>query len=304
MADSTAEPGLVASSRKAGEDILVGFCGLATSVVTALILWGVEARFGIAFYTWTFWLVIPAGALLSGFAGASGYYAGAWFFGHRPTRLLLLNIVLASVATFFLIHYLSYITLEIQGKQISDYIPFSQYLDIAIRSTSMEFRFKTSKLGSTGELGSFGYVVAVLQVIGFAIGGFAVYAYLVSKPYCDKCSRYLSAKGKQIRYAGDAEGLQAATVSFLTRVGNGDIPSAILEHGNSAGFGTPTPPKDCQLRSVVEIRHCKQCAMHWVKFTVEKLRGDDWKEISELTVERFTDQAVSVQRSRALSARL
>ena len=27
---------------------------------------------------WTFWFVISAGALLSGFAGASGYYAGSW----------------------------------------------------------------------------------------------------------------------------------------------------------------------------------------------------------------------------------
>jgi hypothetical protein len=294
MADSIAEPGLMTGTRKAGEDILVGFCGLATSVLTALILWGIEARFGFAFYTWTMWFVVPVGALLAGFAGSSGYYGGSCFFGHRPTRLLLLNIVIASVATFFLIHYLSYITLEFEGKQVSDYIPFSQYLDFAIRSTSMEFRFKAAKLGSTGELGNFGYVVAVLQVIGFAVGGFAVYAHLISKPYCDKCSRYLSAKGKQIRYTGDAEGLQAAVASFLICVGNGDIPSAIQEHRNSAGFGSSTSPKDCHLRSVVEIRHCKKCAMHWMKFAVEKLSGNDWKEISELTVERFTEQIVSV----------
>ncbi len=285
------EPEVAASSKRAGEDFLVGGCGLATSLLTALILWWVEGQFGFAFYTWTFWFVIPAGALLSGFAGASGYYAGSWFFGHRPTRLLLLNIVIASVATFFTIHYLSYITLQIEGKQVSDYIPFWQYLDIAIRATSMQFRFRAAKLGSTGELGSWGYPVAMLQVIGFAVGGFTVYAHLVSKPYCEKCSRYLSGKGRQVRYTGDAEGLQAATAQVLGHFGNGAPVAALEQH---KGFGNSTHQKGDHLRSVMEVRYCKKCGLHWVKFAVEKQSGDNWKEISELTVARFTDSIVNV----------
>lgn len=118
--------------RKTGEDLLAGLCGFVTSLLTAVILWWVEVQFGFAFYTWMFWFVIPVGALLSGFAGASGYYAGSWAFGHRPTGLLLLNIVIASATTFFLIHYLSYVSLQVEGKYVSDYIPFTQYLDIAI----------------------------------------------------------------------------------------------------------------------------------------------------------------------------
>src|SRR5262245_35622626 len=121
------EPTLAASSRRSVEDLLVGACGFVTSLLTAVILWWVERQFGVAFYTWTFWLVIPVGALLSGFAGASGYYAGSWLLNHRPTRLLLLNILIASIATFFLIYYLSYSTLEIDGKIVSDYIPFGRY---------------------------------------------------------------------------------------------------------------------------------------------------------------------------------
>lgn len=292
MADSTAETGLVASSKRSGEDFLVAGCGLVTSLLTALILWLIEARFGFSIYTWSLWFVIPIGALFSGFAGASGYYAGSWFFGHRPTRLLLLNIVIASVATFFLIHYLSYITLEIEGKRVSDYIPFWQYLDIAIRSASMEFRYRGAvKLGSTGELGAFGYVFAVLQVIGFAAGGFAVYAHLVSKPYCEKCSRYLSGKGRQVRYTSDAEGLKANTTQMLDSFGSGAIVLAVEQH---KGFGTATHQNGNHLRSVVEVRHCKKCGVHWVKFGVEKQSGDNWKEISDLTIAGFTDQVVNV----------
>jgi len=119
---------------------------LITCLITALILWWIEQRFGFSFYSWTFWFVIPAGAILSGFAGTSGYLAGSMFFGHLRTRLLLLNIVIALVATFFLIHYLSYAAMLINGKKVRDLVSFWRYLDIAIRSMSMEFRIRGPKL--------------------------------------------------------------------------------------------------------------------------------------------------------------
>jgi len=44
----------------------------------------------------------------------------------------------------------------------------------------------------------------------------------------------------------------------------------------------------------VEVQLCKRCGLHWVKFTVEKLSGDDWKEISGQTDQRFTEQLVNI----------
>jgi len=278
-------------SRRTAEDLLVGLCGFVTSLVTAVILWWVELRFGFAFYSWMFWFIVPVGALLSGFAGASGYYAGARIFNHRPTPLLLLNVLLASVGTFFAIHYLSYITLEIDGKSVSDYVSFGQYLDIAIRSTSMEFRFRATEVGATGELGGLGYGVAILQILGFAAGGVAVYGYLVSIPYCERCARYFSAKGKQTRYTADAEGLQASTLQVFSAFGEGAVSGAVEKHRT---FGNPKCQKGNHLRSVIEVRHCKKCGQHWVKFLVEKQSGNDWKEISDLTTAGFTDQEVDM----------
>jgi hypothetical protein len=289
-----AETTLVAGGKRSAEDFIVGGCGFVTCVVTALILWLVEQRFGFSLYSWMFWFVIPVGALLSGFAGASGYYLGAWFFGRRPTRLLLLNILISSVLTFFLIYYLSYVTLQVEGKDVSQYISFWQFLDIAIRSTAMEFRYHAVNIGSTGALGSFGYVIGALQVLGFAAGGFCVYSYLLTKPYCDKCSKYLSAKGKQIRYVVNPEGLQEATVHVLTLMENGEILSAVEEHRNKPGFGSSAPSKDCRLRSVIEVQRCKKCEMHWVRFALESLSRDAWEEVSGTRMAKFTEQAVSV----------
>lgn len=67
--------------------------------------------------------------------------------------------------------------------------------------------------------------------------------------------------------------------------------SAIALHG---AFGAATQGKNDHLRSVFLVRHCKKCGQHWVKFTVEKRSGNDWKEIPELTTGGFTDEAVSL----------
>ena len=156
----------------------------------------------------------------------------------------------------------------------------------------MEFRFRGAvKLGTTGALGTFGYVVACLQILGFAAGGFCVYGYLTSQPYCEKCSRYLSGKGSQIRYTGDGDGLQATAAQVLADISNGAIASAVERQRD---FGTPDHQKDNHLRTMFTVRHCKKCGQHWVKFTVEKKSGDNWKEIPEVTVAGFTDQTVTI----------
>lgn len=286
---------VTSGAKSGGSTLLTSVFGLTTSILTGLILWFVEQKFGFAFYSWTFWFVIPVGAGIAGFAAASGYYLGAWLFGHRPSRLLLLNILIASVATFFFIHYLSYSTMQIEGKKVSDYIAFWEYLNIAIRSASMSFRFHASDFGSTGELGAFGYAVAALQILGFAAGGFCVYAYLVAKPFCDKCSRYLSAKGKQIRYTADSEKLQQAISHVLGLIAKEDLSAAIDHHRSSPDFGSSTSPKGCRLRTLFEVRHCKECGLHWLKFTTEQLSDNEWKEISDLSVGGFTNQIVNVE---------
>jgi hypothetical protein len=284
-------PGGGSSLSRTGEDLLVSLCGFATSLLTALILWSVEFRLGFAFYTWMFWFVVPVGALLAGLAAASGYYAGARIFNHRPTPVLLLNILAASVATFFAIHLLSYLTLQVEGRAVRDLVSFWRYLDISIRSTAMEFRVHAREVGTTGELGVLGYGVALLQILGFAAGGFAVYGYLVSVPYCERCARYFAAKGRQIRYTGDVQGLQASTAQVLGAFRDGAITAALAAH---QAFGSPKLQKGNSLRSMIEVRHCRKCGQHWARFVVERRSGNNWKEIPNLKVAAFTNQAVEI----------
>lgn len=238
-----------------------------------------------------FWYFVPAGALLAGVVGASGYYAGARFFNHRPTALLLVNILLASVGTFFLIHFLAYATTDIQGKPLSELFSFARYLDIATRSTSMQYRFHSRPVGESGALGSWGYAVAALQILGFAAGGLLAYYYLKCVPYCEPCSRYFTAKGKQTRYATNKHELGETADQILGDLRGEEYAAAIERHEKS---GSPKRHRKCMLRSSIEVRACKNCGRHWVKYKVEQVSGNDWKEIEGLTSTSFTNQVVSL----------
>jgi hypothetical protein len=228
--------------------------------------------------------VIPVGAILAGFIASGGYYLGARLFSHRPTPLILLNMVAISVGTFFLVHFLSYVSLEIDGKPVSDYVSFGTYLDIILRHQSVAFYLRGRELGATGELGSWGYAYALLQIAGFAIGGIAVFVYLSSLPYCDKCSRYLSGRAKQERYAGDPGAFVQMVKELAMAVDAGRLQEAINQH---AAIAEKKHQKELHLKSTLKLRKCRGCGKHWLGFSAGKWTGRDWKDINESEFSTF-----------------
>jgi hypothetical protein len=176
------------------QDLLVAGFGTATSFVTAIILAAIEIRFDFSIYSFMYWFVIPAGAICSGIAAASGYYAGARYFNRKPTKLLLLNMVVISITTFFLIHYINYYFLIVDGRPGRELVDFAKYLDIVLSHTAVRFRVMRGPVSGPVELGSWGYLYAVLQMVGFAIGGVAIYWYLTGLPCCERCSKYFAAE--------------------------------------------------------------------------------------------------------------
>lgn len=264
------------------QDLTVTAFGVVTSILTAVLLFLIEQIFGVSLYTWTFWFVIPIGALLAGFVAAGGYYLGARLFNHRPTSLILLNMIAISVGTFFLIHWLGYAFMEIDGKPVSDSVSFGTYLDLLLQHESLQFRFRGVKTGSTGELGAWGYVHALLQIGGFAGGGLAAFGYLSSLPYCERCSRYLSRKAQQTRFATDADAFASMVQQLATAFDAGQLQEAIDQHADSANS-----PKNGHLKSVLELWQCKQCGINWLKFSCHKKSRDSWEKISDLSFAGF-----------------
>jgi hypothetical protein len=205
-------------------------------------------------------------------------------------------MVAISVASFFLIHYLNYFFMEIDGRAVRDFLPFSQYLDIELSHTAIQFRVRAQAIGGAVQLGAWGYLYAVLQMLGFAVGGVSVYGYLNSLPYCDSCSKYLVKKGIiQTRYTSDSEILTNAVKSVMECLSESRFQDAISVHAKAAGTGTYQ--KELVLRSQVQVKRCKSCNQHWLRFSVSKRARDDWKDISELEYESFCVEPIAIEKA-------
>jgi hypothetical protein len=278
---------------RVAQDFLVSGLGALTSVLTAAILAAIDLKFDFSIYSWMVWFVIPVGAICCGLVASSGYYLGARLFNHRPTRILLFNMVGISISTFFLIHYLNYYLMRVDGTAVRDLLPFSQFLDLELSHTAMQFSIRAHPVGTPVELGSWGYLYAVLQMLGFAIGGVFVYFNLKSLAYCDTCSRYLVKKGIQTRYTADSDTLTKAVTEIMQCFSERRFQDAISAHAKAAGYENST---GMTLRSRVEVKRCKDCNQHWLKFTVsKKAKKDEWEDIGQLGYEAFCVEPITTE---------
>ena len=274
--------------RLLSEITIAGF-GAITTLFTVIVLFLVELVFGFSVYTFMVCFIAPIGAIGAGFVASSGYYVGAKLANRRPTTLMLLGMIGVSLATFFLVHYLGLVCFRVAAGPAYALVAFGDYLDTTIRETSLRF---VGGPDSTGELGAWGYVFASIQVLGFMLGGVVVYATLVSQPYCQSCSRYLSKKGKQTRFTSDADSLKAIVRGLVSVPPSGDLQQGIDAHAN---HGTAHGSGYDRFRSSIEIRFCKKCGQHWLGFGVQKEARGAWRDVNELSLERFSDQELNVR---------
>jgi hypothetical protein len=149
--------------------------GLVTSIATAVVVTAIYNFTEFDLFQFNIWIIFPMGAVLVGIAAASGYYFGSLHFDKTATRLLRWQITIITAAAYCLIYYAKYSILFYGDQRLSDVLPFNQYVDIAITTR----HYSTTRGGDDGEAGQFfGYVLALLQFIGFAAAG-ACFCYLL-----------------------------------------------------------------------------------------------------------------------------
>lgn len=277
---------------------MVTLFGAATSLLVGLLSFWIEQTFGISIYSWMYWFVIPIGALLCGAAAASGYYGGAKFFNHKPNPVILLNMVAISLGTYFLIQYLDYYTMTLEGKRVSDMVSFGQYWQVITSHSAMQFRFRATKIGEAVELGRMGYVYALLQIGGFAFGGLCVYFHLSSQIYCDRCSLYFHPKEKSTCTTNDPELLKSFLSEMAPLTAEGRLTDLIQLR---AGKEWAKELGDHFLMTEIVIQHCKKCAQHHFRFEVKKkmVKGKEveWEVIRGFSYSAFTDTPLTLIQS-------
>jgi hypothetical protein len=271
------------------QDLFVALLGAATSVLTAFLLAAVDRIFGIAIYSFVLWFIIPIGAILSGFAAASGYYFGAKWLNHRPTKVMLVSVVAVAVASFFLIHYLDYRFMAVNGRPVSEVLSFGGFLNVVLSHQSIEIG--SGSHATSVALGFGSYIYAGLQMIGFAVGGFGIYGYLESLPFCERCSKYMVEVRQQERFSNDLQKLNEFEAAIKKLADGGRPQEAITMHA-SFGDAKPTDIR-VALRSRIEIKRCTGCTRHWMGFTISKRGKNDWNDIAKTGFRSFTDQRLT-----------
>lgn len=270
---------------------LAAALGIITSILTAALLSTIELRWNHALYSFTVWFVIPVGAIGTGMVAACGYLAGARLLNCRPGRDLLGVILASSAGMFFLIQWFDYLFMTVDGRSIQEQLSFSDFLAYTIAHTSLQFGVRGHFSGGGVDIGSGGYLFAAVQIVGFLIGGFAIYGYLTSMTYCEDCKRYLSNKGSQSRYFSSSELMQSATEDVLAEMQSGRLQHSVLVHA-ATGSTTST---NAIFSSSIEVKRCKGCDKHWVKFAAQRKAGNEWKAIDGLVFSAFCFDPIELQ---------
>jgi hypothetical protein len=265
-----------------GKTMAVVLAGVITSALALLGVWWLDANTkDWHIMGWYGDYVIPAGALIVGFASGSGYGIASYLTGLRIRRGLLWSVLALQLGAYVAAQYLEFSALmrahpmvEEDGAPLS----FPRYYHL----TAINFAWDDH--GRTGApLGMWGYVFVGLGVLGFVAGGVLAPAVLIKAPYCDRCRLYMkrrrlalvpaSAKARRIAKK-DAAGLAAHTEENERAVATAQ---AVLERvaahaaqGDARAIQSelaPYPPRGAEARRAnkllrrlqVGLVHCRNC---------------------------------------------
>lgn len=258
------------------KDVVVTLFGGCTSVFTAIVLFVVSGLLGFSIYGFTVCFIIPVGAIGSGFVASLGYYLGARLIGHKPSGLLLLNILAVSVLTYVLVNLLNYVALRTMHDPAAEQCSFLGFMNAEMQEASMTIRSRGGQTTDTGRLGMWGYGLAALQVVGFAFGGLIVFGMLAAIPFCEDCSRYFSRVGSQSRYFDDPDAFNHAFAEATKLMAENQCQEALERHAES---GERKAKSSSSLSSTMKVRKCHGCEGYWVGIVAQKYSGNSWEDI-------------------------
>ncbi len=198
------------------------FAFLAGLVTSALTLVGVYYCWQNDFdpMSWTWFFVIPVGALLTGLLAGSGYVVAALWLEYRPTVSFVVSVAFLQVMVYMAAMWITFEQLAIaQGAEVTleNFVIWYQFV-----IENVEFVTGRNKDGF--RLGMLGYGFELLRIVGFSCGSL-IPLLLTNRAYCEECKRYMkhtntrylvaAAPARKIK-KGDEEGqaqLEAETVA-------------------------------------------------------------------------------------------
>ena len=248
----------------------VAFCGLATCVIAVVANTAVAHWLHFDLFSLSVWLLVPIGALLVGFAGASGFYFGSLFFQRCPTFLSMAAMIAIAGVAQFLIYWLRYaLAVRESGLGFARVEPFSAWLDEVL--THGHYRV-TRAMIDTGEAGVFGYVMVALQFVGFLVGGLGVWGYLRARPVCEPCGLHLGTLAKKNKHCTDAEAADTFYARLFTLPMDGPEFAQLIAKPAKIG----KPKAGAVIIDTLPLG-CPGCRKQSIKQAVQRFSSQGWQ---------------------------
>jgi hypothetical protein len=256
--------------------------GIATAIITAFLTVGLDDLLDRYFYSLMAGY-IPAGAILVGAASASGFAMSAFYLNYMPTKPLFYLMGLFSCLSLLFIYFISYKTsVTSDGTPISQSYGFFAFMNILLSNTQIQAStdIHDIPLDATIEAGKAGYLLAVIQLLGFFFGGYAAFFFLKEIPVCKSCRLYLRTAGRRVKFFADGASLQ----HYRDRLSELPMTSPEFKQALSQPIGSPEMFKNLGvLRLNHELRRCGNCGCQLIKDFVSIRTKEDAKRIGALS---------------------
>ncbi|WNJ90126.1 hypothetical protein [Bosea sp. 685] len=258
-----------------GGHVGVAVFGALSFALTVALVTVISRVTGFNLFSLSVWIVIPAGAMITGAAAASGYYFGSLLFHTRPTWFLLVQVIVVAALAQLAIYYGEYSTLVLQnGVRVADRIGFSEYMDLTLTSAHLRVgRAQTD----TGAVGSFGYWLAAFQFVGFILGGVATYFFLRRHPVCQSCSRYLRTLATRKQHINDNEVFSTYYDNLFKHPVDGPEFAEWLQYDPDN-----KQIKEGTVLATSTLKGCPHCKTQRIEQRVTLHGKKDWKDIPTL----------------------
>ncbi|PWF55529.1 hypothetical protein [Massilia glaciei] len=248
-------------------------CGVATSVLAALINVGIAYLFDFNLFKLSFWVIVPVGAILLGLVAASGYHFGSIRFNRKPGKVLLVQMLVIAGLAMLLIYWLGYRMMRFgDGGYVADILPFGQFLHISLTKASYAVGRSSAQ-----EAGGFGYFLAAIQFGGFLIGAGVVYIMLASKAMCASCELYLDELASKRKGYADASAASAYFDTLFTLPADGHAFAEMIRAEASV-----QKAEHGALRIDAHLLACPRCQVQTIDERVQGHNGKGWKLLQEL----------------------
>jgi hypothetical protein len=251
-----------------------------TCILAALANVIITRMVGINIFTFKLWFVIPAGAIGVGMLGASGAILAARYFQIKPTIIDAVLMVFVAAATMILIYYLDYATLVLDdGRKASDLINFDKYVDLILTKSHM--RVGRGAGVETGEVGEMGYALAVIEFVGFLVGGAATFLFIKGLPLCADCGSYLrklkTKKTKELTFD------EADKIIDLFKRGDLSTVQGVMAW---APAERTLDRKGQKALITFDLLGCPKCATEAITASVNAFNGKEWNDVPRLKTRR------------------